>query len=216
MLLLEFFYGFRLLGVVLSFDEICQLFGPLSFLFLFLLLCHLELFVTDPPEFCKVLVLLLFAGCFLLLSLDLKGPASLDGCLHIGLSLLLLLVKSVGSVLCLGDLSVEHLLFVVLELSEIVDLAVNHLLSLVQFCLESLALSLLFHALTIVSLSCKFFNLFLLFSLLQKRSLLLLHLVLVGFRQVSSHLSSTLLPLNFLLLLSLQVLLNLPLDQLSL
>ena len=214
--LLKLLNSFRLLSVILSLDEFCQFLGSLPFLLLLLLLCHLKLLVTDPPELSEVLVLLHLAGRLLLLSLDLEGPAPLNCCLHISLSLLLLLEEPVGSIFSFSDLSVQHLLFVVLKLPKVFNLTVNHFLSLVQFGLESLALSLFLHGFAIISLPCKFFNLLLFLSLLQKSSLLLFHLILIGFRQVSSHLGSAFLPLNFLLLFPLQILLNLPLDQFAL
>ena len=115
LLLLELLNSDPVLDVGLSLLEVLQLGSTLALFLSFLLLSHLQLFVTVPPEVSKVALLLLFSCLLSCLSLDLQLTASLDSCLHLGFALLLLLVKSVSTVLSFGDLPVQNFLLVVLK-----------------------------------------------------------------------------------------------------
>lgn len=90
----------------LSVLEVGKLTRTLSFFFALLLLSQLELSVADFPELGEVAVLGHLGGLLCLLSVDLELTASLDGGLHLGFPLLLLLVESVCSVFGLGHLPV--------------------------------------------------------------------------------------------------------------
>ena len=90
----------------LSVLEVGELAGALSLLFALLLLGELELLVADFPELGEVAVLGHLGGLLGLLPLDLELTAPLDGGLHLGFPLLLLLVESVRSVFGLGHLPV--------------------------------------------------------------------------------------------------------------
>ena len=98
--------GLLVLYVGLAVLEVGKFSGPLPLLFALLLLSQLQLFVADLPELGEIAVLLHLGALLGLLPLDLELTASLDGGLHLGLPLLLLLVESVRSVFSLGHLPV--------------------------------------------------------------------------------------------------------------
>ena len=127
--LLEVTNGLGVLYIGLGFLEVLELSIPLSLLLLLLLLGELELFVADLPELSVFGVFLLLGVLLGLLALDLQLTRPLDGGLHFGLALLLLLVETVGAVLGLGDLAIQNLLLVVLQGLKLSDLAVDHFLS---------------------------------------------------------------------------------------
>ena len=212
---LEFLDGLGLLGVSLGLDEGGQLSRPLLFFFFLLLLGQLELLVADSPEFSEVFLFLLLGNVFGPLALDLEGSALVDGLFHISLSLLLLLEESVSLVFSLRNLFVQDLLLVVLERSEFLDLTVNHALSLSLLGLEALIFTLFLHLVAGISRLGKLLDLLFLLSFLEEGSLLLFELILVCLGEVSSNLSALLLSGDFLLLFSLEVLLDLSLDKLA-
>lgn len=181
-----------------------------------LLLGELELLVTEAPEFGELLILLLLGLSLLLLAEDLKLSAALDGRLIVSLLLLLLLVQPVCFVLCFSDLSVQDFLLVVLQGCKFRNLLVNHLLTSLKLVLEALLLLLLLHGLEGLSLGSMLRNSLFIFHVLQKVSLLLLHHLLVGCGEIVSHLSDTLLSVHLTQLLTLDVLLDLSLDELTL
>ena len=78
---------------------------------------------------------------------------------------------------------------------------------------EALLFTLLFHALELLTLLGKSIDLLLLFYLLEALSFLDLHELLVGLREVSTHLGDLLLTLDLALLLSLKIFLGLTLDK---
>ena len=79
--------------------------------------------------------------------------------------------------------------------------------------LEALLFTLLFHVLKLLTLLGKSIDLLLLFYLLEALSFLDLHELLVGLREVSTHLGDLLLTLDLALLLSLKIFLGLTLDK---
>ena len=216
LLVLEFLDGLGLLGVSLGLDEGGQLSRSLLFFFLLLLLSQLELLVADSPELSEVFLFLLLGNVFGPLALDLEGSALVDGLFHISLSLLLLLEESVSLVFSLRNLFVQDLLLVVLQSSEFLDLTVNHALSFSLLGLEAFIFTLFLHLVAGISRLGKLLDLLFLLSFLEEGSLLLFELILVCLGEVSSNLSALLLSGDFLLLFSLEVLLDLSLDKLAL
>lgn len=126
---MEVTYDLGVLYIGLRFLEVLELSISLSLLLLLLLLSELELFVAHLPELSVLGVLLLLSVLLGLFALDLQLTGSLDSGLHLSLALLLLLVKTVSTVLSLGDLAVQNLLLVVLKGLKFSDLAVDHFLS---------------------------------------------------------------------------------------
>ena len=182
LLLLEFLDAVSLLGIVLCLDEGSQFLCSLSFLFFLLLFGQLQLLVTDPPELSEILVFLLFSSSLLLFTFNLDCSATLNSLLHIGFSLLLLIIESVCFVLSLSNLSVQYLILVILKLFQLFDLTVNHALSLILLGFESFILAFFFHLISLVSLLREFADFLILFYFLNQCSLLLLKLILVCFR----------------------------------
>ena len=215
LLLLELLDLNPVLDIRLILLEVKKLNGTIPFFLLLLLLSHLQLFIALFPELCKVFLFLLLSSLLSLLPLDLKLTASLNGSLHLCLALLLLLVKSIGSVLSLSNLPVEYLLLVVLKGPQVLDLAVDHALPSVLLILEALILTLLLHVLKFFTLFCEGLNFLLLFNLLQALSLLHSHQLIIGIGEVGAHLSNLLLAHDLTLLFALQVLLNLSFDELT-
>lgn len=214
--LLELLNGNSVLDVRLVLLEVEKLSGTLAIFFLLLLFSHLQLFVAHLPEVSKVM-LLLFHGSFLsLFPADLKLTAPLDCSLHLSLALLLLLVESVSAILSLGNLPVEHLLLVVLEGTELLNLRVDHALPSVLLITEALVLTVLLHILKFLALLSKGLNFLLLFDLLQAFRFFHSEELAVSLSQVGAHLGDLLLAHDFALLFALQVFLNLPLDEFAL
>ena len=203
LLLLELLDLNPVLDIRLILLEVKELHGTIPFFLLLLLLSHLQLFIALFPELSKVFLFLLLSSLLSLLPLDLKLTASLNGSLHLCLALLLLLVKSVGSVLSLSNLPVEYLLLVVLKGPQILDLAVDHALPSILLILEALVLTLLLHVLKFFTLFCEGLNFLLLLNLLQAFSLLHSHQLIVGIGEVGAHLSNLLLAHDLTLLFAL-------------
>ena len=216
LLLLELLDLDPVLDVGLTSLEVEKLSGTLSLFFFFLLLSHLKLFIALFPELSKVLLFLLLSSFLGLLPLDLELTASLDSSLHFSLTLLLLLIKSVGTIFSLSDLPVEHFLLVVLQSSEILDLAIDHALPGLLLILEALVLTLFLHVLKLFTLLSEGLDFLLLFNLFQTLSFLHPHELVVGLSEVGAHLSDLLLAHDFTLLFTLQVFLDLSLDELTL
>ena len=193
-----------------------ELLKPLPLFLLLLLLGQLELLITDAPELGELSVLLrlgLFLGVF---ALNLKLATTLDGGLHLGLALLLLLKETVGTIFSLGNLTIQDLLLVVLQLTQVLDLPVNEVLAGLLLGGKPLLLTLLLQTLEVLPLLSKRLDLLLLLDLLPPLCFLHLHQLLVRLGQVSPHLSHLLLTLDFALLLPLEVLLGLALDEFAL
>ena len=216
LVLLEVSDGGLVLYVGLRVLEVGQLPGPLPLLFALLLLSQLQLFVADFPELGEVLVLGDLGAPLGLLPLDLELTASLDGGLHLGLPLLLLLVESVRSVFGLGHLPVQHFFLVVLQRAQLFDLAVDHALASLLFVSKSLNFSLLLHVLESFTFLSKGFDLLFFFNLLTAFSFFDLHELSIGRSKIGTHLGDLLLTCNFSLLFALQVFLCLPLDKFTL
>lgn len=166
LLLLELPDGALVLYVGLRVLEVGQFSGPLPLLFALLLLSQLQLFVADFPELGEVFVLADLGAPLGRFPLDLELTASLDGGLHLGLPLLLLLVESVRSVFSLGHLPVQHFFLVVLQRAQLFDLAVDHALASLLFISKALHFSLLLHVLESFTLLSEGFDLNLFFNLL--------------------------------------------------
>lgn len=138
----------------------------LPLLLLLLLFGKLELLVAHLPEL-SVLGVFLPLGILLgLLALDLQLTRSLNGSLHLGLALLLLLVETVGAILSLSNLTVQNFLLVVPQGLKFLDLAVDHSLFGLLFCFEALLFSLLLESLKLFTLSGELFNLLFILDLL--------------------------------------------------
>lgn len=187
-----------------------------ALLLLLLLFGELQLFVSGAPEFSELLLLLLGRGFLFLESLNLKLTASLDSELHLHLSSLLLLEESVGLVFSLGDLLVKDLLLVVLNGTELLDLPVDHAAALGLLFSEALRFFLFLHEVTSSLLFSEFLNLFFFLKLLATGFVLKGDLLLVSLDEFLLHLLSALLSGQLTLLLTLEVLLSLTLDELSL
>lgn len=187
-----------------------------ALLLLLLLFSELQLFVSGAPEFSKLLLLLLGRGLLLLTSLNLKLTAPLNSELHLHLSTLLLLEESVGLVFSLSDLLVKDLLFVVLNGTELLNLPVNHAATFSLLLSEALRFLLFLHEVTSCLLLSKLFNLLFFLKLPATSLILESDLLLVSFDELHLHLLSTLLSGQLTLLLTLEVLLSLALDELSL
>ena len=182
--LLELADGVLVLQVGLAVLEVGEFAGPLPLLFALLLLSQLQLFVADLPELGEIAVLGDRGRLLGLLPLDLELTASLDGGLHLGLPLLLLLVESVGAVFGLGHLPVQHFFLVVLQGAQLFDLPVDHALAGMLLVRESLLLSLLLHVLKSFTLLGEGFDLLFLFNLLTSLRLLDLHQLTVCISKV--------------------------------
>merc|ERR1712051_594810 len=189
---------------------------PLPLFLLLLLLCQLELFVTDSPELSELAVLLLLGILLGVFALDLKLTGTFNCGLHLSLALLLLLKETIGTILSLSNLAIQDLLLVVFKRTQIFNLLVDHGLAGLLLCGKSLLLTLLLQALKVLTLLSKRLDLLLLFNFLATLCFLHLHQLLVCLGQVSSHLSHLLLTLDLALLLPLEVLVGLTLDQLAL
>jgi len=188
LILLELFDGLFLLSISLRLNEAGQLFCSLSVFLLFLLLSQLQLLVSDSPELSEIFVFLNLGSLFLFVTLDLESSAAFNGFLHFSLSLLLLFIESVSFVFSFGNLSIQHLLLIVLKSSQFADLTVNHALSFSLLSLEPIVFTFFLHFITSISLSSEFFDFFFLLLLLKECSLLLFKLLLVRIGQVSSDL----------------------------
>ena len=173
--LLEITNDLGVLYIGLRFLEILELTIPLSLLFLLLLLSELELFVADLPELSVFGVLLLLSVFLGLFALDLQLTRPLDSGLHLSLALLLLLVKTVGTVLSLGDLTVQNLLLVVFKGLKFSDLAVDHFLSCRLFVGKALLFTFLLHVLEMFTLLSKLVDFLFLFDFLQTFSFFNFH-----------------------------------------
>lgn len=149
------------------------------------------------------------------LPLDLELTASLDGSLHLGFPLLLLLVESIRSVFGLGNLPVQHLFLVVPQGAQLFDLPVDHALASLLLISKSLLFSLLLHSFEGLTLLGKCLNLLLLFNFLESLSLLNLQQLIVCVGEVRAHLSDLLLTRDLTLLFALKIFLSLSLDKLT-
>ena len=216
LLLLELLDGNPVLDVRLLPLEVEELLSALLLFLLLLLLSHLQLFVANLPELGEVLLLLLFGGLLSLFPVDLQLARPLNSGLHLSLALLLLFIESVGAVFSFSNLPVEDFLLVILQRSELLNLRVDHALPRLLFVLEALILALLLHVLKLLTLLSKLLDLLFLFDLLQTLGLLHPHELIVGLSEVSAHLGDLLLAHDLALLLTLQVLVDLPLDELAL
>lgn len=156
----------------------------MAVLFLFLLLSKLQFFVANAPELSKLLLFLLCLDPLLLLALNLKCAAAIDGCLHLSLLALLLLKEPICLVLGLCHLPVKDLLGVVLERMQLSNLLIDHLLALSLLLLESLLFTFFLHVLKLLELFVVLLNLDCLLLISQAFSLLLLQLLLVHLGQV--------------------------------
>ena len=164
--LLELTNSVSTLDVSLILLEVLELSVSLSLFFLLLLLSKLQLLVADVPELGKLSLLLLHGGLLGLLALDLQLTRSLDGGLHLSRALLWSLVSTVGTVLSFGNLAVKNLLLVVLEGSEVLDLAVDHFLSSGLLIGEALLLTFLLQGIEMITLLGELFNLLFLLNFL--------------------------------------------------
>ena len=128
LLLLEVTDSVPVLDVSLVLLEVSKLSSSETLFFLLLLLSELKLLVSDSPEGSEVSILLLLSSSLGLLSLDLELTASLNSGFHLSLALLLLLIETIGTILCFSNLTVQDFLLVVLQGTELLDLSVNHAL----------------------------------------------------------------------------------------
>ena len=213
LVLLELANDVLVLDVGLGLLEVLKLSASGSVFLALLLFSELEFFVSGAPEFSEVTVLLDLSRFLGVLAMDLELARALNGSLHLGFPLLLLLVEAIGTVLGFSDLSVEDFLLVVLQGTKLFDLCINHLLAGLLLVSEASHLAFLLHVLKMLALQGESLNLFLLFDLLQTLSLLDLHELLVGLGKVRAHLSNLLLALDLTLLLALEILLSLALNQ---
>ena len=188
LILLELFDGLFLLRISLRLNETGQLFCSLSVFLLFLLLSQLQLLISDPPELSEIFVFLNLGSCFLFVTLDLESSAAFNGFLHFSLSLLLLFEESISFVFSFCNLSVQHLLLIVLKSSQFANLTVNHALSFSLLSFEPFVFTVFLHLIASISLFSEFLDFFLLRLFLKECSLLLFKLLLVCIGQVSSDL----------------------------
>ena len=126
---LKLLFHFSLLGLHLSPVEVLHLLTSQSFLLLLLLLSYCELFISDLPELCELLLLLVFLVLLNLLSLNLLLPAPLNSLLHLKSPSLLFLKESICLFFSLSNLLVQNLILSVLNALQDVSLVVNHTLS---------------------------------------------------------------------------------------
>ena len=126
---LKLLFHFSLLGLHLSPVEVLHLLASQSFLLFLLLLSYCELFISDLPELCELLLLLVFLVLLNLFSLNLLLPAPLNSLLHLESSSLLFLKESVCLLFSLSNLLVQNLILSVLNALQDVSLMVNHTLS---------------------------------------------------------------------------------------
>ena len=213
LLCLELSNAVLVLNVSLLLLEVLQLSCALSLFFLLLLLSHLQLFVSHLPEVSKFSLLTLDRVLLSLLSVDLKLATPLNGYLHLGLALLLLLKQSVCTVLSLGHLTVQNFLLVVLQSTELFNLTIDHLLPSLLLVRKALLLTLLLHVFEHFTLLSKRLNLLFFFEFLEVLGCLDLGELIVSVGQVRAHLSDFLLTLDLALLFTLQVLFSLSFDE---
>lgn len=216
LVVLEISDSILVLDITLLLLEVREFVSALSFFFTLLLFSHLQLFVSDSPEFGEIFLLLRQSGLLSLLSLNLELATSLDGSLHFSFSQLLLFEKPVSTVFSLSYLPIKNLLLVILQLTKLLDLSINHALASGLLAGEAGLFAFFLHVLEKFALLSELLNLFLLFDLLETLSFLNSHELLVSLREVSTHLSDLLLACNFTLLLSFQILFSLALDELTL
>ena len=143
-------------------------------------------------------------------------PGLFDGSLHLDSPLLLLLEELCGFVFGFGHLLVEDLFFLVPEFHELGDLLIDQLLLDLLLSLEPLGLLCLLEMLESISLLGVLLDPLLLLLLLDGDLLLYLEELLVSFLELCSSLGSPFPSLDVSELLSLQLLLDLLLDELSL
>jgi len=189
--------------------------GADALLFLLLLFSQLQLFVTSLPELGEFSVLLHFGRLLFLQALNLKLTTSLDGELHLHLSALLLFKKSVCLVLGLSDLFVKHVLLVVLNCTELLDLFVNHAAAFSLFLSEALRFFLLLHEIACSLLLGEFFDALFFLEFLETSCVGKLHLLGVSLNKLLLHLLCALLSGQFASLLALKILISLAFDELT-
>lgn len=128
-LLSERVFNRILFGVGLLLQELHELLVALALFLALLLLSELQLLVANLPELGEVLFFLELVGLLLLAALNLKGARTFDGLLHFELAALLLLIEAISLILSLGHLFVKHLLLVVAKGAQLLNLLVDHLLA---------------------------------------------------------------------------------------
>lgn len=188
---------------MLILDEVCKFHVACAVLFLLLLLCKRKFIISDAPELSKLLFFFLLLVALLLPALNLECAATVYGSLHLSLFAFVFFKQAVSLVLSLCNLAIEDLFGIVLKRLQLSDLVVNHFLSLVLLFFEFLLFTFFFHVVELLLLLVVLFDFLCLCHVSQSRSFLLLHLLFVNFRQISTVLSNLLKSLNFFLFLPL-------------
>jgi len=202
--------------VALLCEELNEFLRTLALLVLFLRFSHLKLFVAYAPELREVALFLLFQILLLLLAFDLQSARPLNGLFHFILAALLVFKKSVSLVLGLGNLLVQHLLFVVAQATERFNLFVNHSLAHREFVLFLLLFAVSLLCIESLLITSEALNAALFLEFLFFDELLETDLILVSLDNVFFHLSHLFLALKLADLLALDVLFHLSLDELTL
>lgn len=167
MVLLELSHSILVLDISLLLLEVREFVCTLSFLLTLLLFSHLQLFVSDSPEFGEIFLLLRQSGLLSLLSLNLELATSFDSSFHLSFSQLLLLEKPVSTVFSLSYLPIKNLLLIVLQVTKLLDLSINHALTSGLLAGETGLFTFFLHVLEKFALLSELLNLFLLFDLLE-------------------------------------------------
>jgi len=205
-----------LLHISLLLEELDELLVALALFLTLLLLSKLQLLVADLPELGELFLFLDLVGLLLLAALDLEGARPLDGLFHFELAALLLLIETVGFVLGLSHLLVQHLLLVVAESAQLLHLLVDELLTDLKLMLLAGLDRVDAHLVHGKLFLGELLNASFLLELFLAGKFCHANLIGVGLHDVGLDASGLLLPLELADLLAFEVLLGLALDELAL
>lgn len=212
----EVFLGLRVLLVGLLLEIVRQLDTSLTLFLALLLLSDGELLVTQLPELGEFELFSPRVGRLPLFTIYLVLAALLNGLLHFGTASLLLLEGGRRLGLGLSHLLIEHLFLLIAHLHEILDLAVHQCLLDLLLVGESFGNSRSLKMLERLLLSGVLLDAAVLFLLLEGNGSLHLDQVLVRLLELFAHSNGLLSAFKFLRALTLELLVDLLLNELTL
>lgn len=193
--LLELILGSHSLNIALLLQKCDHFELALLLLVALLLLCQLQLLVSNLPELSKFFFFVLFVSSFLLLTLDLECSRTINSLLHFELTALLFLIQSVSLVLCLSHLLIQNLFLVVFKGTQLLHLFVDHFRPDLKLVASTVFNSFDSHVIHFQFLTSKFLDASLLSEFFLASELSSADLISVGPHDVSLYARSLLLPL---------------------
>lgn len=106
LLINEILFSLIILLLCLFFEIVSKFDSSLSLFFSFLLFCNCQFFISEFPEFSKLLLLLLFVPFFFVHSVDLILSTLINSCFHFGSSSFLLFEQLSCFIFSFSDLFV--------------------------------------------------------------------------------------------------------------